>query len=89
MPFTDMRLKRERKKAKLTQIELARFAGVNQSTVSRLETGDLLDPSFEVLQQLAWALKKCGRKVDATDLQPRRQPVLIKGLLSQKRRRSA
>jgi len=84
-----MRLKRERKKAKLTQMELARFAGVNQSTVSRLETGELLDPSFEVLQQIAWALKKCGRKVSAVDLQPNRQPVLVKGVLAQKRRRSA
>jgi predicted transcriptional regulator len=87
MQPTDMRLKRERTKARLTQIELARFSGVNQSTISRLETGTLLDPSFEVLQQIAWALRKCGRKVDAPDLLPRRQPVLIKGVLAAKRRR--
>jgi transcriptional regulator with XRE-family HTH domain len=84
---TDMRLKRERKKARLTQIELARFSGVNQSTISRLETGALLDPSFDVLQQIAWALKKCGRAVEASELQPRRQPVLIKGVLAANRRR--
>jgi transcriptional regulator with XRE-family HTH domain len=89
MQFTAMTLKRERKKAKLTQMELARFASVNQSTVSRLENGELLNPSFEVLQQLAWALRKCGRKVTAADLQPRQQPVLVKGALAQKRKQSA
>lgn len=82
-----MRLRRERKKARLTQMELSRFAGVHQGTISKLENGVLLDPSFETLHKLAWALKKCGRKVDAADLQPRRQPMLVKGFRSERKRR--
>ena len=71
-------------------MELSRFSGVHQGTISKLENGVLLDPSFETLHKLAWALKKCGRKVDAVDLQPRRQPILVKGFKSErKRRRSA
>jgi transcriptional regulator with XRE-family HTH domain len=84
-----MRLRRERKRAKLTQAELARFAGVRQGTVSKLETGALLDPSFEVLHKIAWALQRCGRKVNAEDLQPKRQPVLVKGFRSARRRKTA
>jgi len=85
-----MRLKRERKKAKLTQVELARFSGVSQAEISRIETGVVTDPAFETLHNLAWALKKCGRKIDAVDLAPKRQPQLIKGFRAEpKRKRTA
>jgi transcriptional regulator with XRE-family HTH domain len=82
------RLERERRAAKLTQVDLARLADVPQSTVSRLENLKLSRPGFDVLASLAWALKRCGRKVDLADLQPKRQPVLIRGLLTQPKKRS-
>ena len=78
------RLKRERKKAKLTQPQLARLAGVGQPTISRLENNKLVEGSFDSLRKLAWALSICGRKVDAVDLLPGRQ-VLIKGAKPRKR----
>lgn len=83
-----MRLRRERKKARLTQIDLARFAGVTQGTISKLETGTLLAPSLEVLERVARALQKCGRTVSAADLQPRRQPRLVKGARVARRERA-
>lgn len=46
----------------------------------------MLNPGFETLHKLAYALKKFGRKVDAYDLQPKRQPVLVKGVLADRRR---
>jgi transcriptional regulator with XRE-family HTH domain len=82
-----MRIRIERKKAGLTQMDLARFAGVNQGTISRLEKGRLPNPSFETLSKIAWALKKCGRNVDAADLQPKRQPLLAKGARTDRKRR--
>lgn len=86
-----MSLKRERAKAGLTQDELARLAKVAQPTISKIESGKLLDPRYETVARLAWALNKCGRKLDPVDLMPRRQPLLIKGARSQrhKGRRSA
>lgn len=84
-----MRLRRERTKARLTQTELARFAGVRQGTISKLETGALRSPSSDILDKLAYALRKCGRKVDGADLQPRRQPrlKLVKGARARRRER--
>lgn len=79
------RLKRERKKAKLTQPQLARLAGVGQPTISRLENNRLVEGSFESLRKLAWALRVCGRKVDAVDLIPGRQ-VLVKGFRTRGKR---
>ena len=67
------RLERERKAAQLTQTQLARLAKVNQGTVSKLENQQMPRPGLDVLASLAWALDKCGRRVDATDLQPKRQ----------------
>jgi transcriptional regulator with XRE-family HTH domain len=77
-----MRLRRERKRAKLTQVELSRFSGVAQGTISKIEAGVMRSPGFETLHKLAYALKKFGRKVDAYDLQPKRQPVLVKDVRS-------
>lgn len=84
-----MSIRTERKKARLTQAELALFSGVRQGTISKLESGAMLDPSFEILHKIAWALKKCGRRVDAVQLQPRRQPALIKGARALPKRRKA
>lgn len=84
-----MSIRSERKKARLTQVELARFSGVNQSTISKLESGVLLDPSFETINKIAWALKKCGRRVEAVSLLPRRQPALIKGFRADRKRRKS
>lgn len=81
------RLERERRAAKLTQSDLARLAQVTQGTVSKIEGLKLMKPGFDVLASLAWALKRCGRKVDVADLQPKRQPVLVSGLLTQSRKR--
>lgn len=83
------RLAKERKAAKLSQAQLAHFASTTQGTVSKIENRKLLAPSFDVLARLAWALRKCGRKVDPADLNPIRQPVLVTGAFAQKRRRSA
>jgi transcriptional regulator with XRE-family HTH domain len=48
-------LKRVRTRRKLTQIELAKKAGVHEMTISRLERGDR-QPSMALLQRLAKAL---------------------------------
>lgn len=74
------RLRREREAAHLTQNQLAGLADVNQGSISKLERGHLLSPTFDTLYRLAWALQKVGRKVTPEDLQPGRQPMLIKGL---------
>jgi len=74
-----MRLRKERKAAKLTQAELARRSKVTQGTISRIESGDMPKPSFEVLNRLAIALQRAGRIVSEAQLQPRRQPLLVRG----------
>jgi transcriptional regulator with XRE-family HTH domain len=74
-----MRLKRERKKANLTQQDLARLSGVSQSFISRLETNRVGDAAFGVLDCLARALRRRGCKVQAADLNPRPSPTLVKG----------
>lgn len=79
------RLERERLGAKLTQMDLSRLAKVAQSTISKLEAAQMPRPGFGVLTDLAWALQRCGRKIDASDLQPRRQPVLVKGIDTNRR----
>jgi predicted transcriptional regulator len=86
-PIFFSRLRRERKKAHLTQMDLARFSGVKQSTISKLETTAFIDPSFETLTKLAWALRKCGRKVDASSLLPKRQLAAIKGFRAERKGR--
>jgi len=75
-----MRLRTERKAAGLTQAQLAKLAKVPQGSISRMERGDILAPTFETLDRLARALQRRGRRVDIAQLQPRRQPALIKGL---------
>lgn len=80
-------LKLERKKAFLTQEELARIAGVSQSCISRLETGDTTGATFTVLDLLARALRRKGRNVQPGDIQPRPQPALVKGFRAERKRR--
>jgi len=75
-----MRLRKERKAAKLTQTQLAKLARVPQGTISKMERGESLEPTFATLERLAKALQRCGRRVNEAQLQPRRQPALIKGL---------
>ena len=82
-----MRLRRERIKAKLSQAELGRRAQVPQGTISKMERGELLQPTFDTLNRLAVALQKCGRPVTEAQLQPRRQPLLIKGARSERRQK--
>lgn len=85
-----MRLRKERERAGLSQWQLSGLSGVNQSTISKLEGGTLLAPTFETLHKLAWALNKVGRHVDPGDLQPRKQLALIKGARAlRKHKRSA
>lgn len=82
-----MRLKRERNKAQLTQMELSALSGVSQSFISRLENNEVNDAAHGILDDLAKALRRRGCSVLAADLQPRPQPALIKGFRSTDRRR--
>jgi transcriptional regulator with XRE-family HTH domain len=84
-----MRLRKERKKAGLTQGELARMSGVPQSSISKMERGDLLRPTFDTLDKLAKALGRRGRFVQPGDIKPRPQPALIKGFRSERRKGAA
>ena len=84
-----MSLKTERKKAGLTQQQLAGLARVDQGTVSRIEKGRLVSSTFKTLNKLAWALRRCGRKVSAEDLAPSGQLSLIKGNRPRRKRKPA
>lgn len=86
-PEEQMRLRKERKAAGLTQAELAELAKVPQGSISRMERGDILAPTFDTLDRLARALQLCGRRVHVAQLQPRPQPALIKGFRSFDKRR--
>lgn len=80
-------LKRFRKKARLSQTELGKRSGVSQSMISRLESQSVSDASFSILEDLAAALRRRGVQVEAKDLQPRRQPLLVKGVFAEGRTR--
>ncbi len=49
-------LTRLRRRAKLTQAELAEASGVAQQTVSRLERGEAREPTYATVRALADAL---------------------------------
>jgi transcriptional regulator with XRE-family HTH domain len=49
-------LRRLRKRAGLTQPELAVMAGVNQTTISVLERGKIADPRHSTIRRIAKAL---------------------------------
>lgn len=84
---TMTRLKRERKKARLSQTELALLSGVSQSFISRLETNSVNDAAFSILEDLATVLKRRGAHIEAKHLQPRRQPLLVKGIFAEPKTR--
>lgn len=50
------KLKTERRRAALTQIELAEKAGVGIATIARIETGEIEEPRVSTLRKLAGAL---------------------------------
>lgn len=81
-----MRLRKERIKAGLTQRELGRRCELTQAAISKIESGQVLDPGFDTLSRIATVLQKCGRMVLPSELQPRRQPTLLKGFRSQRKR---
>jgi transcriptional regulator with XRE-family HTH domain len=55
-PLKD-RLRKERRKAALTQGELAEKAGVGITTIVRIERGDIEEPRVSTLRKLAEALE--------------------------------
>jgi transcriptional regulator with XRE-family HTH domain len=57
------KLKEERRRAALTQGELAERAGVGINTIVRIETGEISEPRVSTLRKLANALR-----VEARDL---------------------
>lgn len=52
-----MRLRAARKAAKLTQAELGAAAGQSQQLISRIERGDVRDPSHRAVMAIARALR--------------------------------
>jgi len=50
-------LKQIRKQKGLTQMELAAKSGIHQTLISRLEKGQIKNPSYRVVTQLAAALR--------------------------------
>ena len=50
------KLRTERRRAALTQEELAEKAGVGIATIARIETGDIEEPRVSTLRKLAHAL---------------------------------
>lgn len=65
-----MTLREARRKAQLTQDQLAELSGVDQSTISDLETGRNTDPRLSTLTRLAEALGITPSDLRITDLQP-------------------
>lgn len=65
-----MTLKRARTRAGFSQLALARAARVDQTTISKLEIGKVVNPSFSTICRLAAALDidprvlKFGLEVD-------------------------
>jgi transcriptional regulator with XRE-family HTH domain len=51
------RLKRARRRAMLTQEQLADKSGVGVTTINRIEKGHVEDPHFSTLRKLAQALE--------------------------------
>jgi transcriptional regulator with XRE-family HTH domain len=67
-------LRHARKKANLSQRELARRAGTTQATISRIEDG-LISPRVDTLERL---LEACGFQLEAT---PRRGEGVDRGAI--------
>jgi len=63
------RLRRARRQQDLTQQQLGERAGVNYTTISRIESGDYTQLYWSIIEALARALNVsldwlCGRKED-------------------------
>lgn len=69
--FSGPALKQMRLNADISQSELSRRSGVNQSAISQMERGGVANPSFEKLIPMAKALK-----VTVDDFKPK--PVLVR-----------
>jgi transcriptional regulator with XRE-family HTH domain len=52
-----MTLRQARLKRKLTQEQLAAIAGVDQATISNLESGNIAAPSWPTVSRISQALK--------------------------------
>jgi len=57
------KIKRIREEKEITQKELAKMSGVSYSTLTKLETGVIKNPSFEVVLRIIKALE-----IDLSDL---------------------
>ncbi|MHC1570918.1 MAG: CBS domain-containing protein [Methermicoccaceae archaeon] len=61
-------IKRKRKELNLTQVELAKLAGVSQPLIARIEAGNV-DPRLSTLKKIVDALNELqGKKVMAKDI---------------------
>jgi transcriptional regulator with XRE-family HTH domain len=56
MPHVGTRIHKLRQQRKMSQQELARLVGVNQSFISKMESGEQTNPNAETLKRLARAL---------------------------------
>lgn len=59
-----MTVRAARKRMQLTQVVLAKRAGIEQSTVSKLERGQVRQPSFAIIAAIAEALCIDPRALD-------------------------
>lgn len=50
-------LREARKRAKLTQVQLAAKSGIPQTNISKIELGTVVSPGFDTVLQLAAALE--------------------------------
>jgi transcriptional regulator with XRE-family HTH domain len=56
MAHVGTRVRKLRQQHKMSQQELARLVGVNQSFISKMESGEQTNPNAETLKRLARAL---------------------------------
>jgi transcriptional regulator with XRE-family HTH domain len=78
-----MHLKTARRAAGLTQAELAQQAGVNQRTVSRLENGQIQEPSYRAVTRIYKSLLRESAPVHAA---PRSSLERARGTVDARRR---
>lgn len=69
-------LQKARKKAKVTQADLAKILGVKQATVSKYESGEII-PSVEILERIADALNLDPRDLIANPEDPDMHAVMV------------
>lgn len=59
-----MRLRDARKAAKLTQTQLAQLSGQPQQLISRIERGDVRNPSHRAVMAISRALQMDPKNID-------------------------